>query len=415
MQNVLFDHRVDQYEVVGDAIIRSVRRRDGRTASSSVRLDIPESARPWPADALHDLAWMRSTVPPANRSDEFVQVVDLFAGCGGLTLGVSEACRALGLRMSPVLAMDIDEEALGTYSDNFPGAALLSTPIEQVLSPFGTVGTSAPERRLVDMVGEVDILIGGPPCQGHSDLNNHTRRADPKNQLYSLMARFCELVKPAHVVIENVPGVERDRSRVAQRTWEYLQSLGYEVDSAVITASEVGAAQTRRRSITLASLKMTPSVMHAAADVATPLRPLRWAISDIGVRPENAPFDTAPDASLENRRRIEYLFDHGLYELPDEERPDCHRLKSHSYVSMYGRLRWDLPAPTITTGFGSMGRGRWVHPDEPRTITPHEAARIQGFPDFFRFEDANRSLLHKVIGNAVPPKLGYAVGLHLLR
>lgn len=416
MQEPLFDRRIEEYRLTRHEGVRVVRRRDGSMVRSTVRLDLPvDATSEWDDAATYDLAWMRSTARPAAQSNLAVRVVDLFAGCGGLTLGIEEAARALGLRMSPVLAMDIDEEALATYGRNFEGTALWSTPIEHVLSAYGTASTSDAERELIELVGEVDVLIGGPPCQGHSDLNNYTRWADPKNQLYSAMARFCELVRPTHVVIENVPGVERDRSRVAQRTWDYLRELGYQVDSSVIAASDVGAAQLRRRSLTLGSLKLAPSVMDAAAEVATSPRSLRWAISDLAVRPGNPPFDTPPSASAENRRRIDYLFEHQLYDLPDAERPDCHRLKQHSYVSMYGRLRWDLPSPTITTGFGSMGRGRWVHPAERRTLTPHEAARIQGFPDFFSFGDANRTLLHKVIGNAVPPKLGYAVGLHLLR
>lgn len=97
------------------------------------------------------------------------------------------------------------------------------------------------------------------------------------------------------------------------------------------------------------------------------------------------------------------------YDLPDYLRPDCHRLKQHSYKSVYGRLRWDQPAQTITTGFTSMGQGRYVHPARARTITPHEAARLQGFPDYFRFGEGPRSVWCKLIGNAVPPALGEAV------
>jgi DNA (cytosine-5)-methyltransferase 1 len=177
----------------------------------------------------------------------------------------------------------------------------------------------------------------------------------------------------------------------------------------------VGTAQIRRRSITLASLRIQPNVKEAEHDVLVAERDLRWAIGDLRVDPTNAPFDTPPKPSEENARRMDYLFDKDLFDLPDSQRPDCHRLKNHSYVSMYGRLSWDQAAPTVTTGFGSMGRGRWVHPEERRTITPHEAARIQGIPDFFALDSDLRGQLHKFIGNAVPPKLGYAAGLHLLR
>ena len=104
-----------------------------------------------------------------------------------------------------------------------------------------------------------------------------------------------------------------------------------------------------------------------------------------------------------NRKRVEYLFKHDVYNLPNKQRPPCHK-NGHSYISMYGRLHWDQPAQTITTGFGCMGQGRFVHPTRPRVITPHEAARIQGFPDFFDFSAAStRRSLQDLIGNAVPP------------
>ncbi|MEN8220818.1 MAG: DNA cytosine methyltransferase [Pseudomonadota bacterium] len=95
-----------------------------------------------------------------------------------------------------------------------------------------------------------------------------------------------------------------------------------------------------------------------------------------------------------------------MYNLPDLVRPSCHKNKNHSYKSCYGRLYWDKPAQTITSGFGSMGQGRYIHPLRKRVITPHEAARIQGFPDFFDFSMVNlRGDLHGMIANAVPPKI----------
>jgi DNA (cytosine-5)-methyltransferase 1 len=101
--------------------------------------------------------------------------------------------------------------------------------------------------------------------------------------------------------------------------------------------------------------------------------------------------------------------------VPYERRPDCHRNGGHTYKSVYGRLHWDRPAQTITTGFSSVGQGRFVHPRRPRTITPHEAARLQFIPDFFRFGSAARGELTTMIGNAVPPRATFAMVLALLR
>lgn len=414
------DHmtRIEDYVHDGGELLRRVECRDGSVVES--RLKCVRAARPkvgLPLDAWYDGEWLSSSVLPARTQIRgTVSVIDVFAGCGGLTLGVAEACRALGLAMEPALAVDIDEEALNIYERNFPEAAVEVCPVEDLVDPTRQGRALKRERRLAEDYSGIDLLIGGPPCQGHSNLNNHTRWSDPKNELYMAMARFCELLRPKHVIIENVPGVEKDHGQVAQRTWARLKELGYSVGTGVLDASVLGTAQVRRRSVTLASRVLAPNVIEAQAAVAVDLpRPLLWAIGDLVVDDESDPFDTPSTPNRLNRSRIDYLFDRNLYNLPNSKRPDCHRLKAHSYTPMYGRLYPDKPSPTITTGFGSMGRGRFVHPTERRLITPHEAARIQGFPDFFSFGNVARGLLHKVIGNAVPPKLGYAAGMELLR
>jgi DNA (cytosine-5)-methyltransferase 1 len=397
-------------------LTRRLSRRDGTVSESTIRIPDSVNEEELRLDRLFDLAWLRSTSQPsATRTSGVVRVVDLFAGCGGLSVGITEACRALELEAYSVLANDFDSETLEVYGLNFPEARLAHGPIESLLDSDCGEPLSTSERRIRRELGEIDLVIGGPPCQGHSDFNNHTRNADPKNALYLKMARFCEVVRPAHVIIENVPGVERDKGRSAQRTWAILRDLGYEVDSGVIDASALGAAQRRKRSITLASRVISPSISALVSDLAVDQRNVMWAIGDLEYLESEQLFDNAPQPSAENSRRMQFLLEHGLYELPDSERPDCHRLKEHTYQAVYGRLRSWEPSPTITTGFGSTGRGRFVHPTLPRTLTPHEAARIQFFPDFYNFGRPTRTKLHRMIGNAVPAKLGYALGIHLLR
>ncbi len=404
-------------------LVRTIRTRSGEFRSSSIRPPTawsrqPDGCSPRMSDSeAFDLGWMMAREwPLPNHPSGEVRVVDLFAGCGGLSLGVWEACRALGLTMQAAMAVDLDGRTLQTYALNFPEAIIAAEAVEELLD--GGIGKplTLNERRLRRELGSVDIVIGGPPCQGHSNLNNHTRRHDPRNHLYLRMARFCEVIRPDHVVIENVPGVLRDKFGSAHRTWNALEQLGYRVATGTVNAADVGVAQSRLRNFTIASLVVEPSLEQAVADVRVSRRSIDWAISDLmDGYDDTTTFDSAPVPTGETLRRINYLFDNGLYDLPDALRPDCHRLKSHSYVSCYGRMHADRPAQTITTGFGVMGRGRFVHPHLRRTVTPHEAARIQSFPDFFDFVDGNRTVMQKVIGNAVPPKLGYAVGLHLLR
>src|SRR4029077_4513254 len=124
-----------------------------------------------------------------------------------------------------------------------------------------------------------------------------------------------------------------------------------------------------------------------AARVARP-RTLRWAIGDLRDT-TGEPLDTAAKMSPENLRRAQWLLDHGAFDLPNWLRPACHRDKpDHKYKSMYGRLRWGERSQTPPAGFGSPGQGRYLPPDPPRKIPPHEAPRLQVFPDWFSFRSA---------------------------
>ncbi len=197
------------------------------------------------------------------------------------------------------------------------------------------------------------------------------------------------------------------------------RDVGYDVATDVARLESLGVPQRRRRHILLACSSDLPRARELLRQAVE--KPVHRGMNDlwstigdlVGVKSSDK-IDAASRTSPENARRIDWLFRHREYDLPNTERPDCQR-NDHRYLSMYGRLRWDKPAQTITTGFGSMGQGRYVHPSEPRTITPHEAARIQTFPDFFRFDRAEgaRSLA-TLIGNAVPPALMLRLGLAVL-
>jgi DNA (cytosine-5)-methyltransferase 1 len=230
------------------------------------------------------------------------------------------------------------------------------------------------------------------------------------------MARFAELVGPPSIIIENVSAVLHDRGRVVDHTIEVLRRLGYKVDHAVVEVSALGIAQRRSRHILMASLDIAPDVDRTVALYGRGAQSVEWAIGDLASMTQSVPFDTASKSSRENQKRITWLFEHDKHDLPDRLRPDCHKLKEHSYRSVYGRMHRDKPAQTVTSGFTSMGQGRYVHPSQPRTITPHEAARLQFIPDFFTFgEQTPRTALSEMIGNAVPSKLSYVLAVELLR
>ena len=245
------------------------------------------------------------------------------------------------------------------------------------------------------------LLLAGPPCQGHSALNNHTRHDDPRNDLYLAVGRVARILKPVAVIVENVRGVGNDRRASVERCKSVLEELGYEVVAKRFDLSTIGVPQRRIRHVLVAT-KKRPFEWRLPE---VPMRDVRWAIGDLIDLEGATPLDTPSTPTAVNLSRMQWLIKNDEYNLPNERRPRCHQ-SDHSYHSMYGRLRWDAPAQTITSGFGSMGQGRYVHPSKPRTLTPHEAARLQFLPDFLNFDCVkHRTKLAQIIGNVAPPLL----------
>jgi DNA (cytosine-5)-methyltransferase 1 len=365
-----------------------------------------------------------------------IRSVDAFCGSGGLTLGAAQAAIATGHVLESVAAIDVDDDGLAVHKANFGTTHILhsnaSSLVDWHVSGEGEKSRFAYEPEILDPAlqaeaGNIDLFLAGPPCQGHSNLNNKTRREDPRNLLYITAVALGVGLRAKAIVIENVPEVVNDKSDVVNIAKALLKAAGYAwIDSGVLAADQMGGAQTRKRYFLIASRVAEPAAELSIKDVAKGLkhaaRPLNWAIGDLlrdlSQDPKTGIMDTTPMLSADNLTRVHHLFDNNLYDLPDEVRPDCHK-NGHTYPSVYGRLWWDKPSQTITTGFLTPGRGRYIHPLRPRVITPHEAARIQSFPDTFSFvvDSANppsRTGIQKWIGDAVPPLLGYAATLPLM-
>lgn len=361
--------------------------------------------------------------PPAGN----VSIADVFCGCGGLTLGAIEACLAVGLLPTVRLAIDMDAEALAVYAGNLRPERTLHANIAglvdyQILRwRDGARFAYDPEplhRTVRAAQGEVDLLMAGPPCEGHSNLNNRTRRDDPRNRLYLDAVAMAVSIGAKGVVLENVPDIVNDRTGIVETAVSLLQHAGYSTTRGVLDADSLGWPQTRRRFFVVGSRIGVVNLDEVAHALTRQPAAVRWAIEDLVDDQSDPVMDSIPMLSAENRRRIDYLFDNDLYDLPDDVRPRCHR-GGHTYPSVYGRLRWDRPAGTITTGFVTPGRGRFIHPSLRRPLTPREAARLQGFPDWFDFRPSQgrtpkKRALVKWIGDAVPPILGYAAALAAL-
>lgn len=378
----------------------------------------------------------RVYVDPQDAAMPPVRSVDAFCGCGGLTLGAAQSAIATGRRLESVAAIDVDEDGLSIHRANFATKLLLHTSASNLVdwhvSGEGASSRFAYEPEIIEEslaaeVGKIDLFLAGPPCQGHSNLNNKTRREDPRNLLYITAVALGVGLRAKCIVMENVPEVVNDKSDVVNTAKALLKASGYEwIDSGILATDHLGGAQTRKRYFLIASRVLASESDVHIKDVARGLRqdprPLSWAIGDLldAVPREGggAVMDTTPAMSAENVSRVKHLFEHDLHELPDTERPDCHK-NGNTYPSVYGRMHWEKPSQTITTGFLTPGRGRYIHPKLPRVITPHEAARIQTFPDTFNFvvdgaSPPSRTGLQKWIGDAVPPLLGYAATLPLM-
>lgn len=373
-------------------------------------------------------SYLRGARPKFNEAPiGSLSIVDLFCGCGGLTLGAEEASRGAGLRPFVRLAVDTDHAALKVYAANFTPVDTLCADVGNIVD-FKITGweTTArfaypPEpvnRSLQGAKGRVDLVLAGPPCEGHSNLNNRTRRADPRNLLYLNAIAVAVAIDATAVVVENVPEVVNDRSGVVDTAIALLNDGGYRSTCAILAADALGLPQTRGRFFLVGSRKEVIDLSQVAISLTKYPTTVRWAIEDLVDVQTDPVLDSVPTLSSENRLRIDYLFDNDLYELPNHMRPKCHR-NGHTYPSVYGRLRWDGPAGTITTGFVTPGRGRFIHPSRRRPLTAREAARLQGFPSWFQFRldgapAPRRNALAKWIGDAVPPLLGYVATLSVL-
>lgn len=397
---------IERYEFDGSQIHRIILCRDGHEEITSIPSDFQD----------FDQAWLRSASPVIfSPKEDKIRLADLFCGTGPMSLGVIEAAKALNRSIEPVFAIDLEPTASLNYSLNFPTSNVITDDITKIINGGLGEQPTTEEHSLIDKVGRIDFLIAGPPCQGHSDLNNHTRRDDPRNQLLFRVCRFIELFKPSYFIIENVQGIRHDKNNVLENAKNTLANQGYHLSEHLLMASDFGVAQNRRRFLLIGTIDkinidLTPYRRKE-------LRSVMWAIGDLtNSYDASSTFNSSATHSKVNQDRIDFLFDNDLYELPYQERPKCQRTPNNRYTSVYGRMYADKPAPTITSGFGSIGQGRFCHPNLRRTLTPHEAARVQFIPDHFKFSNAlNRVALQKMIGNAVPPKLTYIIGLELLR
>lgn len=335
----------------------------------------------------------------SGHSVSSVEVVDLFCGIGGLTYGLEDA----GLNV--VAGVDSDEECRYAYDRNnnskFVHADILPMSASEIDAMFGDAA--------------VRVLVGCAPCQPYSKYSRGTSKQDPSAPVIKFASLVKEL-KPTLVSMENVPAVSRHPA-----FFEFLKVLtecGYYVSWGVLPVSEFGVPQTRKRLVLVASRLGSidlptgdPTKIRTVFNAIGRLKPL--AAGEIS---QSDPTHRASDLSVLNLQRIRHSRPGGTWrDWPEELRAACHRdLSGATFPSVYGRMQWEQPAPTVTTQFFGYGNGRFGHPIQDRAISLREGALLQTFPRSYKFE-APQSLksfttIGRHIGNAVPVALAREIG-----
>jgi DNA (cytosine-5)-methyltransferase 1 len=259
---------------------------------------------------------------------------------------------------------------------------------------------------------EIDLVVGGPPCQGFS-IQRIGEDKDTRNNLVLTFGQLVAEFHPRMFLMENVPGLLGKRGQALTAAFqEELSKAGYEVEAIVVNAAAYGVAQIRRRVIFAGWRRGEPRLMIPAPRLSEGEYVSVWeAIGDLPPPPKDLnssdPLHKRSRLSPLNQRRIELIPPGGgMEDLPVDLRVNCHKNGAgrigHRYV--YGRLSPDKPAGTITARFDSFTRGKFGHPKEPRNITLREGARLQSFPDEFKFTGTQEEIASQ-IGNAVPPLL----------
>jgi len=334
--------------------------------------------------------------------------VDLFCGVGGMTHGLIKA----GIRVNA--GIDNDGTCQYAYESN-NGARFIHSDVRQLSS--ADVSTLYP-------LGDVKILVGCAPCQPFSP---HTQKNDKRNEdeRWRLLYAFGSLVKeiePEIVSMENVTQIENQK--VFSDFVDGLKSLNYSVSWETVYCPDYGIPQRRTRLVLLASklgnIGLIPKT-HSQAHYRT----VRNAIGKLealedGGKSKKDPLHRAARLTSINKRRIQESKPGRTWRDWNEElRLRCHiKETGKRYVSVYGRMVWDKPAPTITTQFYNYGTGRFGHPEQNRALSLREGALLQTFPRYYKFSDPKKPALFQQVaihtGNAVPVRLGVIIGRSIL-
>ena len=339
-------------------------------------------------------------------------VIDLFAGCGGMTLGF----RQMG-QFEPVFAVELEPDAAVTYELNF------GTHVARHDDGAPMAIEDVPE------FPAADVVIGGPPCQGFSPLNMRGVGLERRG-LWREYLRALREADPAVFVMENVPELLRSAEYQDFKAAAESADYGYRVEGRILNAADYGVPQTRRRAIVIGTRlgevpwpEQTHYPPGKVPEGKAEWRTFRDAVKGLPLAPTGEDWHNPRNPkplSVERYKTIpgegEGRFD--LAERRPDITPRCWLEKPTGSTDVFGRLWWDRPAFTIRTEFYKPEKGRYLHPSEHRPITVREAARCMTFPDApdFKFPplgEQSMTSVAKQIGNAVPPMLAQTIAVTL--
>ena len=336
-----------------------------------------------------------------------IRVFDYFSGCGGTSKGFENA------GMEIVFALDNDPDAIASFQNNFPTATTSNSDIQHF--NYKIVAD------LIDSEADKPTLFACcAPCQPFTKLNTQQLDADPRLPLMDYFGLQVEFFKPDYVFIENVPGIRKNKNKDSHinRFMEMLRRLGYQYDAGVVLAQNYGVPQHRRRFFLVASKGAPitiPEATHGDGPDLVPFKTSRdfiYGFPEINAGEAHQEIELHVAASLSdlNLKRIIATPEGGSrLDWPDDLVLNCHKNGHKGHTDVYGRMRWDKPAPALTTRCISLSNGRFGHPTQDRAISLLEAALLQTFPEDYIFEGSMVSNARQ-IGNAVPVKLAEAFG-----
>lgn len=363
-----------------------------------------------------------SVLPQGNASVS-ISAVDLFCGVGGLTRGLQDA------GIDVIAGIDVDPTCKYAYEGNTDAYFIHKDIREFTSDDLSKLYPSDELSELYPLEG-IKLLVGCAPCQPFSF---HTkkykdRHLDEKWNLLDEFGRLIEGVRPHLIVFENVTSIRKEK--IYKDFIDNLEWLGYHFDRdpELVYCPDYGVPQKRRRLVLIASIwdkvelkPKTHSCSPEDDDELFPYRTVRQTIEDLpeigaGEVYAGDRLHRARNLSEKNKKRIKQSIPGGTWQDWDPElRAPCHQVPSgQTYKSVYGRMEWDEPSPTITTQFHNFGCGRFGHPEQHRALSFREAALLQTFPPDYDFVDPNEPVtitnIGAYIGNAVPVELATVIG-----